>query len=185
MPQTEKRYPRRGSTKSAKGKRVIHEGTRRTRKGHEGVGGSSRGVCQGSPRGERISRKRQKDRRREKGFHEGVGEGGVCQGPPRGERISRKRQKDIHEGPRRTAKGHEGFERDPGERLPKGQRDERRGTKGQKEKGHEGREGPTKGLEEAREGSAMGQGEKGFPGGKKDFHEGQKDIHEDGTAKGH
>ena len=67
----QKRYPRRGSTKSTKGKRVIHEGARRPRKhfhegprrtakGHEGVGGGSRGLRQRSPRGERISTKRQK-----------------------------------------------------------------------------------------------------------------------------
>ena len=48
-------YPRR-----AKRQKHFHEGPRRTAKGHEGVGGGSRGLRQRSPRGERISTKRQK-----------------------------------------------------------------------------------------------------------------------------
>ena len=158
----EKRNPRRGSTKGHEGKRQkdIHEGPRRTAKGHEGVGGGSRGIRQrsgrGSAKGLQGVGKDSKGVRegprplRQKDFHEGdprstkhkkitkatkaleearegsaKGPGGPRRAtkglekarrerirqrsdPPGGERISTKRQKDIHEGPRRTAKGHEG-----------------------------------------------------------------------------
>ena len=61
-------------------KKIIHEGPRRTAKGHEGVGGGSRGIRQGSGRGK--------------------------SGYPRRAKRKRQRQKLIHEGPRRTTKGH-------------------------------------------------------------------------------
>ena len=99
-----KRNPRRGSTKSTKGERVIHEG----------VGEGSRGIRQRSPRGERISTKRQKEihegpRRTAKG-HEGVGGGsrGIRQRSGRGSAKELqgvgKDSKGVREGPRRKTR---------------------------------------------------------------------------------
>ena len=48
-------------------KKEIHEGPRRTTKGHQGVGGGSRGVWHGSGRGERIEGK--------KSYPEGIAQG--------------------------------------------------------------------------------------------------------------
>ena len=116
------RRPERDPPEVAKGRERIsrkrqkdfHEGPRRTAKGHEGVGGGSRGACQRSGRGKDFQEKA-------KGYPRRATKNG--KGPRRGwrrperdppevakgrERISRKRQKDFHEGPRRTAKGHEG-----------------------------------------------------------------------------
>ena len=84
-------------------KKEIHEGPRRTTKGHEGVGESSRGIRQRMGRGKDDIH--EGPRRTAKG-HEGVGEGsrGIRQRSPRG--------KDFHEkakrNPRRTTKNGEG-----------------------------------------------------------------------------
>ena len=92
------------------GKRVIHEGTRRKTKGHEGVGGESRGIRQRLGRGKRfpgrgkkISTKGHEERRRAtKGLEEA--QEGSAKGRARG--------KDFQEGakryPRRATKNGEG-----------------------------------------------------------------------------
>ena len=119
-------YPRRAKRKRQK---HIHEGPRRTAKGHEGVGGGSIGICQGSGRGERIDTKGEKEK---------------AKTYPR-------RATKNSEGPRR---GWRGIDRDP-PRVGKGGEDRYEGRKGKGKnistKGHEERRRATKGLEETRE----------------------------------
>ena len=124
------------SAKKRKVQKDFHEGPRRTAKGHEGVGGGSRGVLP------RVGKGR-------KDFHQA------------GPRRTGKGKKIIHEGPRRTAKGHEGVgggSRGVRQRKREGPR---KGSPGNEKKistkGHEERRRATKALAGAQEGPAKGR----------------------------
>ena len=146
-----KRNPQRGSTKSTKGKRVIHKGARRgwrrlkrdppkvgkgkkiSTKDHEEWRRATKGL-------EEAREGSAKDRQGEKGF------------PRKGKKISTK----GHEEWRRATKGLE--------KAREGSAKDRQGEKGFPRKGkkistkgHEERRRATKGLEEAREGPAKGR----------------------------
>ena len=116
------RWIDRGSPRVGKGGEDVHEGRKGkgkkiSTKGHEGVGGGSRGIRQRSGRGKRFPGKGKKISTK---GHEGVGGGsrGIRQGSGRGSAKELqgvgKDSKGVREGRRRTAKGEKISTKDTG-----------------------------------------------------------------------
>ena len=72
---------RKGPRRTENGKKIIHEGARRTTKGHEGVGGDSRGIRRGSGKGPRRTRKKKE---KKKTYPRSLLQNSDLQGPPKG-----------------------------------------------------------------------------------------------------